>query len=296
MGLDLKGVIPPVVTPFRNDEVSLADLAENLGLLGRFDLAGYLILGSNGEGVYLSEKEREAVIVAARESIPEEKIMIVGTGCESRRQTIELTNLAAAKGADYALVLNPFYYRGRMTPEVLADHYRAVAEAAEIPVMVYNMPAATGLNMGPQLVADLAEHENIVGLKDSSGNIGQLSEVLRMTDDDFAVFVGNAPVFYPALCLGARGGILAVANTAPQVCLDILALQRAGELDRALDLQRLMTPLAQMVTVGFGIGGLKLAMKLAGYSPGECRAPLAVPEDEPTRETILAELKKLGLA
>ncbi|MBW1712622.1 MAG: dihydrodipicolinate synthase family protein, partial [Deltaproteobacteria bacterium] len=245
--------------------------------------------------VFLSQKEKERVLAAARKAIPPDKVMMVGTGCQSTWQTVEMSRLAAKAGADCALVVSPFYYKGQMRPDRLTAHYYRVADEAPLPVLIYNFPQSTGLNLGPDLVARLAEHPNLVGIKDSSGNIGQLSEILRLTPPEFAVFTGNAPVFYPALCLGARGGILAVANVAPEVCLEILARFEQGDLQAALDLQRLMTPLAEMVTVGQGIGGLKLAMNLAGYQGGGVRGPLTRPQEPEVEAALKAELAKLGL-
>jgi len=296
VSLNLAGVIPPVVTPFKDEELDLGAFKDNLRRWSALGLSGYLVLGSNGENVFLDQAESDRLIAAARELVPAEKLLLAGTGAQSTRETSARTRRAAELGADAALVLTPSYFKGQMSQARLLDHYRRVAEESPIPILVYNVPANTGLNMGPELVAAIAEHENVVGCKDSSGNIGQLSEILRLVPEDFAVFVGNAPVFYPALTLGARGGILAVANAAPEVCLGIYDSFKAGNGARALELQRLMTPLALMVTVRYGVGGLKAAMDLAGYTGGGVRSPLARPEKPEVAAELEGELKKIGSA
>jgi len=277
----LKGILPPITTPFENGDVALGRLRQNLEKWNKTHLSGYLVLGSNGESVYLSEQERLSIIEVSREAIPASMPMLVGTGLESTRETIRFTNQAAQLGADYALVVNPCYYKGAMKPQNLYEHFIAVAEAAQIGIHV---PKFTGINMEPELVARLSEHPNIVGFKDSSGNIGQLSEIVHLSEEGFAVFVGSAPVLFPALCVGAAGGILAAANLAPQEFSQIQHLYKNGQLDKARELQNFLTPLSKAVTVTYGIGGLKVAMDYAGYFGGDPRPPLQRPgkqgEDE----------------
>jgi len=275
--MKLTGVMPPITTPFENGEVALDGLKENFQKWNQTDLSGYLVLGSNGETVYLNEKERLAVVETSRGAIPPSKLMLVGTGMESTRETIRFTNQVARVGADYALVITPSYFKGSMKPQILYDHFASVADSSQIGLLLYNVPRFTGVNMEPDLVARLSEHPNIVGVKDSSGNIGQLSEIIRLSQKGFAVFTGSAPVFFPALCIGAVGGILAVANAIPQEFCKIQALFHEGERDEARQLQNRLTPLAKAVTVTYGIGGLKVTMDLAGYFGGEPRAPLQKP-------------------
>ena len=282
--MELAGVMPPITTPFENGEVALDRLKENFQKWNRTELSGYLVLGSNGETVYLNEKERLSVVETSREAIPSSKLMLVGTGMESTRETIRFTNQAAKIGADYVLVVTPSYFKGSMKPQILFDHFTAVADSSQIGLLIYNVPKFTGVNMEPDLVAGLSEHPNIVGVKDSSGNIGQLSEIVHLSQKGFAVFTGSAPVFFPALCVGAVGGILAVTNLVPQEFCKIQALFQAGELEGARELQNRLTPLAKAVTVRYGIGGLKVAMDLAGYFGGEPRAPLQKPGKDAEEE------------
>jgi 4-hydroxy-2-oxoglutarate aldolase len=288
--MKLRGVMPPVTTPFQNGKLALDKLKKNFQKWTQTDLSGYLVLGSNGEAVYLNEKEKNKVLEVSRESIPTSKILMVGTGMESTQETIRFTNQTAKLGADCALVVTPSYFKGSMKPQLLYDHFIAVAESSQIGILVYNVPQFTGINLEPEWVAKLSEHPNIVGVKDSSGNIGQLSEIIHLSQKGFDVFVGSAPVFFPALCVGAVGGILAVANVVPQECVQIQNIFNRGKMEEAKELQRRLTPLANAVTVKYGIGGLKIAMDLAGYFGGDPRLPLKRPGRD-----VEEELKRLLL-
>ncbi len=288
--MKLSGVMPPITTPFQGEKLASDKLKNNFQKWNKTGLSGYLVLGSNGESVYLNEKEKIKVVEVSRTSIPRSKIMMVGTGMESTRETIRFTNQAAEAGADCALVITPSYFKGSMKPQVLYDHFVTVAESSKIGTLIYNVPQFTGINLEPEWVAKLSEHPNIVGMKDSSGNIGQLSEIIHLSQRGFAVFVGSAPVFFPALCMGAVGGILAVANVVPQEYVRIQALFDKGKMNEAKTLQNQLTPLAKAVTIRHGIGGLKIAMDLAGYFGGNPRSPLKRP-GKATEE----ELKQLLL-
>ncbi len=291
--MELRGVLPPITTPFQDGELSIEKLRSNFKKWNDSGLSGYLVLGSNGEPVYLNEHEKLKMIEAARESIPSSKIMLVGTGMESTRETIRFTNQAAVMGADCALVITPSYFKGSMKPQILHDHFVAVADSSKIPILLYNVPQFTGVNMEPEQVAKLSEHPNIAGIKDSSGNIGQLTEIIHQSRKGFSVFVGSAPVFFPALLVGAVGGILAVANAVPYECVEIQTLFTGKKLEEAKDLQNRLTPLAKAVTTTYGIGGLKMAMDLEGYFGGEPRLPLKRPgkEVEEKLKTLLLQLK-----
>ncbi len=286
--MKLNGVMPPITTPFQNGKLALNKLTENFEKWNRTGLSGYLVLGSNGEAVYLSESERIKVVDVSRKSIPTSKIMVVGTGMESTQETIRFTNQVAKVGADVALVVTPSYFKASMKPQILYDHFISVADSSKVGILLYNVPQFTGINLEPELAARLSEHPNILGMKDSSGNIGQLSEIIHLSQKGFAVFVGSAPVFFPALCVGAVGGILAVANAVPQEYVQILNLFKEGKFDEARTLQNRLTPLAKGVTTKYGIGGLKMAMDLAGYFGGNPRPPLKRPGKE-----VEEELKKL---
>jgi len=294
MIMKLSGVMPPITTPFQDGKLASDKLKNNFQKWNKTGLSGYLVLGSNGEAVYLNEKEKIKVVEISRESIHTSKIMLVGTGMESTQETIQFTNQVAKMGADYALVVTPSYFKGSMKPQILYDHFIAVAESSRIGILIYNVPQFTGINLDPEVVAKLSEHPNIIGIKDSSGNIGQLSEIIHLSQKGFAVFVGSAPVLFPALCIGAVGGILAVANVVPQECVQIQNLFNKGKMGEARALQSRLTPLAKAVTTKYGIGGLKMAMDLAGYSGGNPRLPLKKPGKEVEEELkrLLFQLKK----
>ncbi len=282
--MKLKGVMPPIATPFQDGKLASDKFKENFKKWNKTGLSGYLVLGSNGEAVYLNEKEKSKTVETSRESIPASKIMLVGTGAESTEETLRFTRQVAKMGADCALVVTPSYFKASMKPQILYDHFLAVAESSRIGILIYNVPQFTGINMEPEWVAKLSEHPNILGIKDSSGNIGQLSETIRLCRKGFAVFVGSAPVFFPALCVGAAGGILAVANVVPQECVHIQNLFQENKFDDARVWQGRLTPLANAVTTKYGIGGLKMAMELAGYFGGNPRSPLKRPDKNAEEE------------
>jgi 4-hydroxy-2-oxoglutarate aldolase len=288
----LSGIYPPIITPFRNGEVDYAGLAHNVRRWMGTGLRGLLALGSNGEAAFVDDDEAERIVATAREGVPRDRVLLVGTGRQSTRATIAATARAAKAGADAVLVLTPFYFKSQMTQEALADHYRAVADASPVPVLLYNFTNVTGVNLTPDAVAALAAHSNIVGLKDSNGDIGQVAGVVTRVPAGFTVLVGSAATLHPAIVVGASGGIVAVANVVPEVCVELYDLARGGKHDEARDLQRRLTPLANAVTAGYGIAGLKVAMEIAGYAGGEVRRPLrpAKPEARETLQRLYEEL------
>ena len=268
------GIIPPVVTPFtKSGELDLDALQATIQWLGP-QVDGFLILGSNGEVPYLTEAERTKVLEAAREVIPQSKSFIAGTGGEATAQVIERCNVAARIGADAVLVIAPFYNRGSMTPSVLETHFRAVADACTVPVYIYNIPQVSGIAHSPAWMASVAQHPNIVGLKDSSGDIMALTETARVVSPDFNVLTGNAPTLLPALSIGAQGAILAAANVIPGIFGKLRTAFLSGDHETALDLQRRSNALSYAVTRDFGVPGLKAAMRLRGIRGGYPRAPL----------------------
>ena len=268
------GIIPPVVTPFtKSGELDLNALQETIRWLEP-QVDGFLILGSNGEVPYLSEVERTRVLEAAREAIPVGRPFIAGTGGEATAQVIERCLVAAAVGADAVLVIAPFYNRGSMTPSVLDTHFRAVADACPVPVYVYNIPQVSGIAHSPAWMASVAQHPNIAGLKDSSGDIMTLTETARVVQADFNVLTGNAPTLLPALSIGAQGAILAAANVIPGIFSKLRTAFMERDLETALKLQRRSNALSYAVTRDFGVAGLKAAMRLRGVSGGYPRAPL----------------------
>ena len=271
--MTLRGIIPPLPTPF--DSEGAFDTKVQKQLIETLEpfVNGFLILGSNGEAAFLNETERKEVLERARAIIPKTTPMLAGTGGEATKTVIERNQAAAEVGADFVLVVAPFYFQRQMSEAVLETHYRTVADESPLPVLLYNIPQATTLSLSPGLVARLAEHPNIVGIKDSSGNVGALTEIMRQVPEDFTVLTGNAPTLLPALSLGAKGGILAVANVAPQAYKRIVDCFEAGEVAEARALQLRLNPLALAVTSRYGVPGLKAALRLQGHISYP-RAPL----------------------
>ena len=276
----VRGVLPPIPTPFdTHGQVALSALRENLERWNAYDLAGYVVLGSNGEAAYLEDDEKVRLLEAARAAIPAGKLLIAGTGCESTRATIELTQQAAEVGTDAALVVTPNFYDGKMTPDALVAYYCAVADVSPIPVLLYNVPKFTHVDMAAATVARAVPHPNIVGIKDSSGNITKLADTVRAAqaacpEGRFDVLAGSAGFLFAALAVGAVGGVVALANIAPQKCIDIYDLFATDQWSAAAELQRRMVPVNTAITATYGVAGLKAALDMLGFYGGPVRAPL----------------------
>ncbi len=288
----LKGILPPLTTPFSADgSVELKALAANVQKYNRTGLAGYVVIGSTGESVYLSEDEKVRIWEAVRGAADSAKVLIAGTGCESTAETIALTKRAAGMGYQAALVRTPAYFKPQMTNAALERHFRAVADESPSPVLIYSVPQFTGLKVEAPLVARLAEHPNIAGLKESSGDVKLIAEILALVPADFQVLVGSASTLYPSLSLGAHGAILAVACALPELCVELFQAAFSGEHARARAVQQKLLEPTAAVTSRFGIAGLKFAMELRGYVGGAPRLPL-LPLDDAAR----AEIKRIFAA
>ena len=282
----------PITTPFTADgDLDLSALQRNIAKWNETGIGGYVMLGSTGERVHLDEREYELVIATARTAIPEELLLIAGAGQHSTRLTInEITRISSIGGVDGVLVLTPHFYRPAITQQLLEDHYRSVADASSVPVILYSMPPFTGIKIDPATVARLSSHENIIGIKDSSADVAGLKQTVDQVDDGFAVLTGNGTILDRALRAGACGAILAVGCVAPHLASAIIEATRQGDHEEAAKLQEKLTPLATAVTTTHGIGGLKVALDLAGYEGGYVRAPLKMP-DADAREAITALLQ-----
>lgn len=297
-----RGVLLPITTPFESDGgLDARSLTSNLTKWKSVGITGVVLLGSTGERVNLDESEYVQVIETAREAVPRELAFIVGAGQQSTRGTITEVEKAVEAGADAVLVLTPYFYRTAITQAALITHYIAVADAATVPVILYSMPALTGIKIEPQTIAALSSHSNIIGVKDSSADIDGLRETVSLVASrendsakDFAVLTGNGTVLHDALKAGAVGGILAVGCVASAPCLQILQAVKQGDEETARLLQEKLTPLAQAVTTKYGIGGLKAALDLIGYQGGAVRAPLAAP-GEAAQTEILRWLENAGV-
>jgi len=281
---NLSGIFPPLTTPFTEDELALDKLLRNLRKYERRELSGYVLFGSNGESVFLTKEEKLQIISSVREHT--KKILIAGTGLDSIKETISLTNEAAERGADYALLITPSFFKSEMKHHTFLNYYTKVAESVMIPVIIYNVPKFTNVNIEPETIIELSQHPNIAGLKDSTETVSRISEIVSTVPTSFKVIVGTASVLYLGLIAGAVGGILALANIAPDECLQIYNLHLTGNNKDALELQNKMIPVNRAVTSKFGVAGLKAAMDILGYDGGNPRMPL-----EPLSEAQIIELK-----
>lgn len=279
--MDVSGIFPALTTPFSSDgSVSIADLKHNIGMYNRTRLAGYVVMGSTGESVLLSKPEMEAVLISVKETASRDKKLIAGTGAESTAETIARTKRAAQLGYDAALVKTPYYYKPAYKPEVYIAHYRRVADASPIPVMLYSVPQFTGVALEPPEVAALSEHPNIIGIKESSGNVQRVAEIIAGTPSDFQVLVGSAATIYPSLAIGSCGAILALGSALPEKCVALYELFRQGQHEKARELQEVILRASKLIVSECGIAGVKYAMDQRGYRGGLPRLPLLPLKDE----------------
>lgn len=291
----IRGIVPPIPTPFDAEGHVLHDrLRANLERWVATGLHGFVVLGSNGEYVMLSPEEKFAVWETARAAIPTDRLFIAGAGADSTRETIHLVRRAAQCGADAALIITPHYYRPQMTSAVWLHHYRAVADASPIPILIYNVPAYSNVDIDAATVLELAQHENIVGMKDSAANFSRMGEIIRFAPERFAMMAGTGAAILPALAIGASGVIPALGNIAPRQCVQIYDAFHAGRYAEAREVQlRLIRPNAA-VTTRWGVPGLKAALDELGYYGGPPRAPL-LPLSEGDREKLRAILREAEL-
>lgn len=289
-----RGIIPAAVTPFRDGKLDREAFAFNIERWNLTGLAGYLVLGSNGEGIFLDDEEVPLVIETAAEKRSPGKFLLAGTGRESTRRTIDLTRRAARAGAEAVLVVPPSYYRASMTDSALEHHYRAVADASEVPVLLYHVPKFSPVNFSLKLILSLAAHPNIAGLKETSGDLPLLSAVIRDRPPSFRVYVGAGSLLLAGLVLGSDGGILALANAAPAECVEMARCVEAGDIARAREIQMRLLALNQAVTATHGVAGLKHAMNLLGYRAGTTLRPLE-PLTPGAAEDVAEVVRKSGV-
>ena len=291
----LSGVFAPVVTPFRDDELLLDDLRFNLRKLNETSLTGYLALGSNGELRSLNDREQIQILEVFAEE-KGDKVVMVGTGCESTKETIEKSNIAADMRFPYVSVLTPSYFAKDMDGRTLRDHYERIADASPVPVLLYNAPGfAGGVQIPPQTVLEISSHSNIAGMKDSSPTgPGRFLSKLDPAED-FCVLAGSAGFFYPSLHLGAPGGIISLANALPDICCDLYRLFTQGRYDEARKLHFRLARLNDAISGISGVAGVKAAMDVMGFKGGEPRHPL-MPLSNEGKETIRAKIRAEGFA
>ncbi|NIS83548.1 MAG: 4-hydroxy-tetrahydrodipicolinate synthase [Anaerolineales bacterium] len=293
--LSLAGTFPPIPTPFTADgDVDFDHLKSNIAHWNEDPLPGYVVGGSNGEFVFLSVDERVAVIREARGAIPADRLLIAGSGMESTRETIELTQAMADVGADAVIVVTPSYYTSKMNPPALENHYRAVAEASPLPVILYSVPVFTGIDLPVEVVRRLAPHERIVGIKDSGGSAVKIASLVNQTPADFQVLAGSASFVLSAMAVGAVGMVAALANIAGERLAALVEYFDAGDLQQARDIQLSVLEVNAAVTSKFGVAGLKAAMDMMGLFGGPVRAPL-LPLNQEEEATLRTILKKADL-
>ena len=285
--MNLAGVFAPIPTPFdERDQVDTTRLTKALAHWITRPITGFIVLGSNGEAALMDDFEADRVIVAARDAVPRGRPFIVGTGRESTNAAIRACKRAAEHGADAVLVRTPGFFKNQMTTDVFVRHYNAVADASPVPVLLYNFTALTGVNLLPAAVWRLAVHPNIIGMKESGGDIAQIADLVSGSPGDFQVLAGTTSTFYAALCVGATGGILAPASVVPEACLRLFELARAGRHAEAVSLQRQLMPLARLLGT-YGVPGLKAGLNVIGCDVGLPRPPLG-----PVNDATITQLRE----
>jgi 4-hydroxy-2-oxoglutarate aldolase len=285
--MDFSGVFAALTTPFAaDDSVAIADLKQNIQRYNATGLAGYAVQGSTGESVLLSRAEWDSVLVAAKEAASPQKRLLAGTGVESTAETISRSKRAAELGYHAALVKTPYYYKPVYKPEVFIAHYRRVADASPIPVLLYSVPQFTGISLEAPEVAVLAEHPNIIGIKESSGHVQRVGEMVAATPASFQVLTGGAGVLLPSLTVGAKGAILALASALPEKCAELYEVTRRGQLEGARELQKNLLRASKLIVSELGIPGVKFVMDQRGYRGGVTRSPLLPLSDAAKRRVL----------
>lgn len=284
--LSLLGLLPPIPTPFNDlDEVDFSALEANLAVWNKQPLAGLVVGGSNGEFVHLSDSEKSEVVRFARQHTSADRLIIAGTGELSTRKTLEMTLAAAEAGAQAALIVTPFYYKGMMSSSALIHHYQFLADRSPIPVLLYSVPANTNLDIPLEVIIELSNHPNIIGIKDSGGSVAKVGMIIANADPAFQVLAGSAGFYLGALSVGAVGGVLALANLAAPTLHKLQEAFQRGDADQAGKLQRSIIEVNDAITRRYGVAGLKAAMDLIGMHGGLVRQPL-LPLDEAEKQTL----------
>lgn len=287
----LQGVYAPIPTPYLNDEIAYEKLDKNLDHWLETKLSGLVVMGSNGEFVFLDPEEKRSLTEFVCNKAAGKKPVIVGTGAESTRETIRLSKEAGNLGASAVLIVTPHYYKSSMTPNALKHYYLNVAEASTIPLIIYNMPGNTGINIPAKLISELSVHPNIIGVKDTGGNIVQISEIINSTSPEFTVFAGSASYFFTSLAVGAKGGTLSLANIFPNELVQIQTLFNSGQIEQARKLQLSLLESNNAVTARWGVAGLKSALDYMGLFGGDPRLPV-LPLEEADKKELHAILDR----
>jgi len=292
--MNLYGIVPACVTPFIDDKASPEAMQSNIARWLDAGVHGFLVFGSTGEFIYLENDERRSVLQAARAAIPQDRFLLAGCGAESTRQTLRNLEWAAEDGADAALVVTPVYYTRGKT-EAQRRHFLTLANESPIPILLYTVPAFTAYDLPIELIEELAHHPNVVGIKDSSGDLKRVTLQLHIQEtQDFVLFAGNPNLAYPALIMGAAGSITAFANIVPELMVSLWNAVQNKDLVRAAALQRAITELHGKIG-SMSIPAIKALLAYRGYQAGEPRSPLAPLDDESREIAISAWKQAMGI-
>jgi 4-hydroxy-2-oxoglutarate aldolase len=297
--MELQGIIPALTTPFdAQGALALDRLRENVEAYNRTGLSGYLAAGSTGESVLLDRAEFEKVLATVADAAAPGRILIAGAGVDSTTETISRTLAAEKLGYHFALVCTPYFFKPMMSAEILAEHYRRVADASRIPILLYSVPQFTGVAIEADLAARLAEHPNIAGMKDSSGNVDRIGEILARVPAAFQLMTGAATTVFPSMQLGAKGAILGLADFLPEICVALHDAVVAGDHGMSLELQRRILQASHRIVGAGGIAGVKYAMDCRGYYGGPVRRPLLAIKEAQKKEikSLIAALVSAGVS
>jgi len=288
----LSGIAAPISTPFINGEVAYDQLKSNMQKYRRTALAGFFALGSNGESMFLTESEKLKVLEVVLQEKSDHQIVMAGSGYESTQQTISFSNQVAEMGADFVSILTPSYFKKRLTDEAMIGYYTDVADGVPVPVIAYNAPGFTGMTLTPKVVEVISRHPNVIGMKDTSK--GNMSTYLSAAGDDFDILSGTVSTLFESLLLGAKGGVVSLANAFPAACCELYDACKAIDLDKARRLHYMLIKLNKSVSGSFGVAGVKYAAEVAGYHGGDPRKPL-LPITEEGRQSIRKAIEAAGV-
>jgi len=294
MSLRFKGIYAPLTTPFKDEAVTIEKLRENIQKYNEFELSGYVINGSTAESVFLTDGEVEELVIAAKDVTDSDKHIIVGTARESTKITLEFSQRMEDLGIDATLIRTPSYFKALMTADALKRHYFTIADNVKIPLIIYHIPRYTGVDLSPELLVELSKHENIAGIKDSSGNMAFLDRIIPHLDPNFDYLLGAGSMLFPGIMMGACGGVLALSDVATSLCIELYQLSLSKQWEDAKKLQHDLVPLNQALTVEHGIPAIKYALDQIGLFGGPCRLPLQ-PLENRAKQKIQNILRALNL-
>ena len=287
-----KGSGVAIVTPFNDQGIDFEKLGELLEWHISENTDAIIICGTTGESATMSDEERKEAIKFTVEKVANRIPVIAGTGSNNTNYSIELSQYAEEVGADGLLIVTPYY--NKTTQRGLIDHYTAIADKVNIPIIVYNVPGRTGLNILPKTLFELSKHPNIRGVKEASGNIAQVAEIARLVSDDFYIYSGNDDMIVPLLSLGGHGVISVVANILPKDTHNIVKFFLDGDIEASRNLQLNMKPLIDALFIEVNPIPIKEAMNILGMEVGPCRLPLTNMSDE-NKQKLIDEMKLYGI-